>query len=284
MFVFIPQFNCQTYDNAKINCFIRHLKEKKVLSSDFNEVPTARDIRRCDKIVDNAKTLYYHKIEQSAVLDVGSLNLENMLESEKKCFNDEIRSRDIGNYMLKLIVYRSLGVVSFNLVVDQEKTRDIILDLIAKSASYCTFNTLYDTFNKERIKNYCKRQYVIDNNILELKEYNLTLNPFNVEIPKINCDEVITKIVQDETIYIEKRINSERSNDEATAKSVFKFKDNEALTFLSRNWAIIFLTEMNISSKEKDEKKKQYSSDLFQFQKSKNVIPLGDQCCDYFRV
>ncbi|KAG5675800.1 hypothetical protein PVAND_005674 [Polypedilum vanderplanki] len=278
--IFIPQFHTQSYDNAKINCFIRHLKAKKILRDDFQETPTIRDITHCDKVVDSAKNVYFKKIEQSAVLDLGSLNLENMLESERRCFDDDIKTREIGDYMLKLIVYRSLGVVSVNLVVDQEKTRDHILDLIAMSASYCTFNTLYDTFNNERIKNYCKRRYVLDNNILGLKEYNLTLNPFNVHIPKIDYEQRIQKIVADESKFIENKINSERSDDEPR----FKFKDDEALTFLSRNWATIFLTELNISPEEKDEKKKQYSKDLFAFHKSKNIIPIEDECCDYLRV
>jgi hypothetical protein len=214
------------------------LKTKKILPQDFQETPTIRDITHCDKVVNSAQNVYFKKIASSAVLDLGSLNLENMLESERKCFDEDIKTREIGDYMLKLIIYRSLGVVSFNLVVDQEKTRDKILELIAMSASYCTFDTLYETFNNERIKNYCKRQYVLDNNILGLKEYNLTLNPFNVQIPKIDYEKRIEKIVHDEAKFIETRINSERTEDQAK----FKFKGDEALTFLSRNWATIFLT------------------------------------------
>lgn len=238
MLLYIPQFFTQPYDNAKINCFIRHLKAKKILANDFEETPTIRDISHCDKVVTSAQNTYFKKIESSAVLDLGSLNLENMLESERRCFIEDIKTRQIGDYILKLLIYRSLGAVSYKSVLDQEKTRDHILELIAQSVSFCTFNTLYDTFNNERLKNYCKRRYVIENNILGLKEYNLTLNPFNVQIPKIDYEQRVQKIVQDEAKFIENRINSERSADEAK----FKFKDDEAVTFLSRNWATIFLT------------------------------------------
>lgn len=274
----------QSYDNAKINCFIQHLKAKKLLPTNFDEAPSIRTIKQCDKIVDNVKNIYYEKIKSSSVLDLGTINFENSLEKERLCFDKEIKSREIGDYILKLIVYRSLGIVSFNFVVDQQKTRDLIMELIASSASNCTFNTIYETFNYERIKNYCKRKYVIDHNVLNMKEYNLTLNPFNVKIPEVNYEEVIAKIVSDNAAFIENRINSERSDDPESAKYKFKFNDDkEALNFLSKNWAVIFLTELNISPEEKEAKEKQYAQELFEFHKSKNIIPLDDQCCDYFQ-
>jgi hypothetical protein len=274
----------QTYDNAKINCFIRHIKKSKVLNTNFQELPTIREISDCNKIVDSALDVYLKKITESSILDLGPLNLENMLDKERKCFNAELKKRSVGDFILKLIIYRSLASVSFKLVIDQDKTRDHIFELIAASASYCTFNTVHDTFNNERIKNYCKRKYVLDNNILGLQDYNLTLNPFNVMIPSIQYEDLIEKIVKEESAFIEYRINTARSADEITNKYPFKFKKGEAIQFLSRNWAVIFLTEMNISAEEKVEKERQYAQDLFEFHKTKSIIPLQSQCCEYVRI
>lgn len=274
----------QSYDNAKINCFIRHLKQQKIIPQDFEEKPTIRDIRQCDKIVEHARDLYRNRITVTAILDIGPLNLENMLEKERKCFDDQIKAQNIGDHMLKLIIYRSIDLVNFNLVVDQEKTREHIIDVISYSTSNCTFKIVYETFNNERIKNFVKRKYVLDNDVLGLKEYNLTLNPFNVEIPKINYDDLIDKIVKEESGFIEKRIKEERSGDEVSSKSIFKFEKDEALTFLSHNWAVIFLTELNISPEEREQKQKQYATELIDFQKKKNIIPLDQECCAYVRV
>lgn len=217
-------------------------------------------------------------------MDIGPLNLENMLEKERQCFDDQIKAQNIGDYMLKLIIYRSMDNIDFNTIADQEKTREHIIDVISYSTSNCTFGIVYDTFNNERIKNFVKRKYVIDNDVLGLKEYNLTLNPFNVAIPKIDYDALLAKIVQEESKFIEKKIKEERSGDEASSKRIFKFEDKEALTFLSHNWVVIFLTELNISPEERVEKQKQYSKELLDFQKKKNIIPLDEECCAYVRV
>lgn len=280
----LNQSSAQSYDNAKINCFIRHLKDKKILASDFDETPSIRSIKRCDKIVDSVKNIYYEKLKATTALDLGTLNFENSLDKERGCFDKEIKSREIGDHILKLIVYKSVGVISYNLVLDQEKTKSVITQLIADSASLCTFNTIYETFNYERIKNFCKRKYCIDHNVLGLKEYNLTLNPFNVKIPDVNYEDIISKIVKENAHFIESRINAERSKDEASAKSLFKFTDdNEALNFLSKNWAVIFLTEINISEDERKEKEKIYAMEVLDFHKQKNIIPLDDLCCDFVR-
>lgn len=261
------------------------MKAKNILESSFEEITSIRNIKFCDKIVDNVKGIYYEKLRISSVLDIGSLIFENTLDVERKCFDKEIKSRDVGDYVLKLIVYSSLGLVSTKQAVDQERTRDLIIELIASAASHCTFNTIYETFNYERIKNYCKRKYVIDHNVLGLKEYNLTLNPFNVRIPEVNYEEVIAKIVQENSQFIENRINSDRRSIKESEKSSFKFKDDEeALDFLSKNWAVLFLTEMNISPEERQEKEKQYAKQVFEFHKSKNILPLDDQCCDHIKV
>lgn len=274
----------QAYDNAKINCFIRHLKEQKILPQNFEEKPTIRDISHCEKIVEHARDLYRNRITVTAILDIGPLNLENMLEKERTCFDNQIKAQNIGDYMLKLIIYRSMDLVNFNLVIDQEKTRDHIMDIISYSTSNCTFGIVYDTFDNQRVKNFVKRKYVIDHDILGLKEYNLTLNPFNVDIPKIDYEALIAKIVQEESAFIEEKIKEERSNNEVSAKHTFKFENDEALTFLSRNWAVIFLTELNISSEEREKKQQQYTKELIEFQRKKNIIPLDDGCCAYVRV
>lgn len=266
--------NSQSYDNAKLNCFIRHLKQQKVLLQDFEEMPTIRQISKCDVIVQNARDLYRNRITKTAILDIGPLNLENMLEKERKCFDDQVKAQNLGDYMLKLIIYRSIDPVDFKFDADQQKTKEHIIDVISYSTANCTFGIVYDTFDNQRIKNFVKRKYVLDNDVLGLNEYNLTLNPFNVDIPHIDYEALIAKIVLEESQFIEKKIKEERSLYEVSAKKIFKFEDDEALTFLSLNWAVIFLTELNISSEERVEKQQQYIKELQKFQKIKNIIPL----------
>ena len=266
--------NSQSYDNAKLNCFIRHLKQEKVLPQDFEELTTIREISKCDVFIQKARDLYRNRITQTAILDIGPLNLENMLEKERKCFDDQVKAQNLGDYMLKLVIYRSMDPADFKYDADQQKTKEHIIDVISYSTANCTFGIVYDTFNNQRIKNFVKRKYVLDNDILWLKEYNLTLNPFNVDIPNTDYDALIAKIVLEESQFIEKKIKEERSTYEVSATKIFKFEDDEALKFLSLNWAVIFLTELNISSEERTQKQQQYIKEIQQFQKMKNIIPL----------
>lgn len=228
--------------------------------------------------------MYRNRITVTAILDIGPLNLESMLEKERACFDNQIKAQNIGDYMLKLVIYRSMDLVDFNLMADQQKTREKIVDIIAKISCNCTYGIVYETFDNQRVKNFVKRKYVIDNDILGLKQYNLTLNPFNVEIPKIDYKLMIERIVQEESKFIEKKIKEERSNFEVSAKHLFQFEKDEALHFLSHNWAVIFLTELNITPEEREKKQQEYAKKLIEFQKMKNIIPLDDDCCAYVSV
>lgn len=273
-FFYFVTINSQVYDNAKLNCFIRHLKLQKVLPQEFEEMPTIREITKCEVFIQKARDLYRNRITQTAILDIGPLNLENMLDKERKCFDDQVKAQNLGDYMLKLIIYRSMDTEEFNYDADLKKTREHIIDVISYSTANCTFGIVYDTFDNQRIKNFVKRKYVLDNDILGLKEYNLTLNPFNVDFPKIDYDALIAKIVLEESQFIEKKIKEERSTYEVSAKKIFKFEDDEALKFLGLNWAVIFLTELNISLEERQQKQQQYIKEIQEFQKIKNIIPL----------
>lgn len=78
-----------------------------------------------------------------------------------------------------------------------------------------------------------------------LKAFNLTLNPFHIDTSEINCHEIIQSMVDELT-----------ENEDGTT-----IGEVDAIQLLSHEWAVIFLTEINVSNKQREIERKKYEQD-----------------------
>lgn len=241
----VDQFN-----NAKINCFIRHLQGKRLLRDNFEEFPVRTNFNQtnCENFVKTVENFYYQRIKNGTSFNVEVPDFQELLENQGDCIEKELRVRQYGDLFLKSLIYDALKPLSRNLEVERNQTTKQLKEALASAISSCTFSALYDTYARIRRNNYCARKYVVDNDIMGMKSYNLTLNPFHIDVSKINCTEIIEKQVND--------LGTDSDGD------VIELGKSDAIGLLSHEWAVIFLTEIRVSEEDWKKEKEKYEEGI----------------------
>lgn len=235
------------YNNAKINCFIRHLKGERILDEKFEEFPSQTNfsIADCKEFITDVQSFYYNRVRNGTTFDFETPEIQDHLGEQGECIEMELRKDKYGDYILKALIYDALKPLSNDLAKDRNSTLIKLRETLSSAISSCTFSTLYDAYIQIRRHNYCARKYVVDNDIMGLKSFNLTLNPYHIDVSQINCKEIIQSMVD------------ELSNNEDDTT----IGDVDAIQLLSHEWAVIFLTEINVSNKEREIERKKYEQD-----------------------
>lgn len=235
------------YNNAKMNCFIKHLKDEKILDNKFEKFPSQTNfsIADCDSFVNDVEKFYYNRVKNGTTFDFESPEIQSHLEEQGECIEQSLRMKNYGDYILKSLIFDALKPLSVDLAIERNATLIKLQGMLSSAISSCTFATLYDAYVQIRRHNYCARKYVVDNDIMGLKTFNLTLNPFHIDTSEINCHEIIQSMVDDLT-----------ENEDGTT-----IGEVDAIQLLSHEWAVIFLTEINVSNKEREIERKKYEQD-----------------------
>lgn len=239
------------YNNAKINCFIRHLKKEKLLRENFEEFSTQSKFNQsnCENFVQNVENFYYNRIKNGTSFNVQVPDVRELLESQGDCIEIELRKENYGDLFLKSLVYDALKPLSEDLEIERNETTFELKRALSSAISSCTFSKLYDAYINIRRRNYCARKYVVEHDIMGMKNFNLNLNPFHIDVSQINCTQIIEKSVSDIT-------------NEEDDESIGELAKSDAMLLLSHEWAIIFLTETKITEAQRVEEEKKYKEEV----------------------
>jgi hypothetical protein len=234
------------FTNAKMNCFIRHLKRGERLRDSFEEFPTQKAFNEsaCEAYVTSVEGFYYQRVKNGTSFSVETPDFQDILDNQGECIEKNLRAENYGDLILESLVYDALKPLTESLSMERNQTVTKLQNALSKAISACTFTALYDQYIEIRRHNYCARKYVVENDVLGLSHFNLTLNPFHLDLREINCDKIIGGLVDD--------IASEDN-------SINKV---DALQLLSHEWAVIFLTEINVTKEEREEEEKKYEKEL----------------------
>lgn len=240
--------NENRFNNAKTNCFIRHLKNAKQLRENFEEFPSQTNFNftECETFVESVQNFYYQRVKNGSTFSVEVPDFQELLEHQGDCVEKQLRQSYYGDLILKSFIYDALKPLTDDLSIERNQTVTKLQTALSTAISACTFTALYDEYIQIRRHNYCARKYVINNDIMGLRHFNLTLNPFHIDLSDVNCDELIQKMVDDIT-----------TADESTTIGA-----SDALQLLSHEWGVIFLTEINVSNEQREIEKKKYQEDL----------------------
>ncbi|KAG5683342.1 hypothetical protein PVAND_012628 [Polypedilum vanderplanki] len=241
----VPQYDNQ-FTNAKMNCFIKHLKNEKLLRDNFEEFPSQNNfnVSSCEKYVTAVEDFYYQRVKNGSSFSVETPDFQDILQHQGDCIEKNLRDENYGDLILKSLVYDALKPLTADLSLERNQTVTRLQNALSKAISDCTFTALYDQYIEIRRHNYCARKYVVENDIMGLRHFNLTLNPFHIDVKEVNCKNIIEGLVDDIA-----------SDDNAINKM-------DALQLLSHEWAVIFLTEINVTKEEREEEEKKYEEEL----------------------
>jgi hypothetical protein len=183
-------------EHTKLNCFIKHLKSMGNLNADYpefvvTESPGAQ--ANCTEIVEETRQNFYDQ-EAKSTYEI--------------CLINELKSRNAQDEAMKSVVFLSSDVLTKEEIA--RKIEDLLENM--KILSYESMNvcdsgaelvkTMVDSvFNKKSDSSeksesdlkfdYCRRKYVLDKNLIDTNQHNITLNPKNLDVSEVNCEEVI---------------------------------------------------------------------------------------------
>lgn len=235
------------YNNAKINCFIKHLNSEGLIDKNFEELRSQSNfsMAECKRYVEDVENFYYNRVKNGSTFDFETPEIQDHLGEQGECIVAQLKISKYGDYNLKALIFDALKPLSDKLAKERNATLIKLREMLSTSISSCTFSTLYDAYSQIRRNNYCARKYVVDNDIMGLKTFNLTINPFHIDVSELNCHEIIQSMVDDLT----------KDDVNSTIDEV------DALQLLSHEWAVIFLTEINVSKIQKEMEMLKYEKD-----------------------
>lgn len=265
--------------SAKTNCYIKYLKSIGKLDENFEEDSEGfnNDIA-CD----------FESLKQDIYRE-SALTIRRKTEFGKntKCIMSELRSKNWAETQMLDIVYASLDAESnANKYAEKIAESEAAGDKIGVNAFfYCLaadeFGEMFDKFIEDNsssseeddpVEEYCVRKYVVDNNLIDTTKYNLALNPKNIDVSNVNCDEIIAKTFKD----FEKSITKTLIDDDD-----FDFNDTEAQCTLTKyregNFGPKFMVaailgELNLSAEGKAEEKKKFIDAMYE------VVRMYNEC------
>lgn len=179
------------------------------------------------------KLLKIYTTKEFALFSVEVPNFQELLENQGNCIEKQLKVRQFADFFMKTLIYDALKPLSEDLDVERNQTTTKHREVLSRAISSCTFTALYESYEQIRKNNYCARKYVFDNDIMGISIYNLTLNPFHIDVSQINCTEIIEKLVE------EVGIDADGDN--------IEIERSDATFLLSHEWTVIFLTEIQIS-------------------------------------
>lgn len=185
------------FNNAKMNCFIKHLKHVQLLDKDFEEFPSKSsfNVTDCENYVNVVQKFYYERIRNGSTFEVEVPDFQELLEEQGDCIVDRLHENHYSDLILKSLIFDSISELSDKLLDERKKTVADLQVVLSSAISSCTFSALYDAYIEIRRNNYCARKYVVEHDIMGLRHFNLTLNPFHINVSDVNCTEIIQNMI-----------------------------------------------------------------------------------------
>lgn len=117
---------------------------------------------------------------------------------------------------------------------------------------YASANRTENDTEKDFEQNYCTRMYVVDDNFIDTTVYKVNLNPLNIDVSGVDCDEIMKEINQ-------KLLNAFiRDPTDQSMKAKCIQNVSRAMLNLQAYARVFILGEIGISDEEKTKEKQAF--------------------------
>jgi hypothetical protein len=247
--------------NEKLDCYIKHLKEKQLLDKDY-PISNTRSSLNCEVFVKKVSDLIYESV-LSKYRQKGY--------SDASCTINDLKSKNWSDISLVTVVYKvdvTLTVEERDQKMSESRTKSLKEVLISQQKCGLTNDVFKKKFDKEfqMFMDYspepetafCLRKFDVENGLIDLKKNNINVNPKNISDK--NCHEIIDEKYQLFKNAIEVRLMSKLSNnailtDEQKKCYVKKYSD---FRLFSQNIKVQVLARLHITNEQKEDLKKEY--------------------------
>lgn len=214
---------------------------------------------------------YAETLEKDVYEKTEEVLLQTRWADSAPCIINELKSSNFTDiHMKQAVVSASELLTDFGRKVRTDEIQENFEKVFSTATNYCIYGKEFvevfdEIFKKgdssseegeDPVGDYCTRKYVIDKNLIDTSVYKIILNPKNLDISTINCEESLKtsfKYVQD---MILKTIKEEDKLDEKKVKCAIDLFRQENF---NNNFAMIgVMSELNLTDEQKKAEKKRF--------------------------
>lgn len=260
--------------SGEVNCFIQHLKILKKLESTYpKHVSIANTTNNEDIDCEEAVTAFFNFFEKK-------VRQNSKVKSYGDCVIYELKKHDWFEEMMLQMVYTPSRTLSaedrlMKLKEADERALTIIDDAIDWCAYKKEFMELFDLLtrrtsnsNETDLEDYCAKKYVVDKGLIDTKLYQVVINPKNLNVVGINCQNFIKKISLDLQEILEKSFRDEGDfhvDDEEIGGVMKKYHQ---VNFFERILSVYVLGKLDLTTSQKESEQMKFVETVVQFIKS----------------
>lgn len=231
------------------DCMVNHLQNVGFLDSSSEKVEPSR---YCQLVVDEF---------QKACIDYSREKFVDFAKNSKKiieCTIKILKERHVCNYFMEAAVYENDLISGLTDEIKKKKIADNhkdVMNILSNIEYLCKvekFNNLFDEFTKEDEDgkedlplDYCTKNYVIKNNLVDPVLYRINPNPKNIDVTNIDCDskDSFSKLILN--LIMDEFIKDENISEAECAKE--KYQENN---FMNQTILITVLKDLNLNDQQ----------------------------------
>jgi hypothetical protein len=257
----------QVYDYSEINCYIKHLKSKSLLSEDFPEHQNVEEFQNCNEYIESIKEKFTAELAK---------NSNQMKEYGMNCVIDGVKTSTWAEYQLLDTVYEASRTMTKSQKTQKIKESGevagkillgVIESCIVEKGSRELFEELFNGVTSEKTSveeesdavDYCTRKYVVEKKLIDTTVHNFTINPKNINVTHVNCEEELKTAITE----VEHKLKEALKENEYYEPDCMVRKMHE-MNFIDLGIKIEVLSGLNISEKQKDQLRNEFTVGLIE--------------------
>lgn len=252
--------------SAKLNCFVRKLKSENKLATNFPEFAVTNEDNECEAFLKAAEKEAYQAI-------AFRVRMKSNYGEHTPCIMSDLRLRSwVDDIWLKYIYQASSSMPEDEKVKKSAAIDDKIEESMIEAFIGCIYekkfgalfdqivsadmNSIDDTATEWK-QDYCIRKLVVAKNLIDTSVYNVTLNPRNLNVDSIRCDEVLVpELAQMREMLIETLKSEDMQLKKHQVQCIAnKFRDER---YIGKFLAVGVLSELRITDEQKAVERKKF--------------------------
>lgn len=257
-------------ESVVYDCMSNYLRTQKLLERSHHfrrnkENKITTNGTQCDVQIAFYRNTFYTEMEND-------LKEDEDLAPQADCLVENLRKSDLAEFSMKRLVYENSRKMSKRKLKKALKAIDYAIEKRTETAvtlctsdkvfgdmfdaTYANANTTDSSEEETPEEDYCERKYMVDNNFIN-PAYHVSLNPKNVNVSNLNCDEIVEHSITEAVNELRGEFEDELERpSKRTLKCVTKaIRTGHYFESIAR---IVMLGEIGISDTDKAEERKKF--------------------------
>lgn len=267
---------------TKFSCLMNYLRTEKLLDRGYRYKATnaTMDKVACNAQLEEVRNAFYTKLTDG-------MKQDDDLSPHVDCIIERLKEFKVAEISMKQIVFentrnlsnrkRKKAMRAFDNTIEK-KMETAVKICLSDETFGDLFDTLYavssnttdsdsDSSEKGPEEDYCTRKHLIDKNFINATVYNVTLNPNNIDVSNLDCDEIVETLTNQAIEEFKEEFNEEVTRPSRKATKCLS-RNIRTSHFFEHNMKVVIFGEIGISEENKAEERQKFIDNMKQFYNS----------------